>query len=170
MWPVSPGPGHLTPPHNRRWRREGCRRPPALSQDGWGAPQASTQAQGTGQQFSPDRDLSPRASRFSELRAPIPPAQTHLRSPFTPYPLAGSRIPGHNMAARDLPPSPKFQPALVAWLAPSDPHLPPPTLTQLLPPQDAPPHQNALTPKKHLLHSRALLQGPGLNGPSPQRG
>lgn len=88
MWPVSPGPGHLTLPITGDGGERGCRRPPALSQDGWGAPQASTQAQGTGQQSGPrlDRDLSPcgePAPQSCEL--PIPPAQTHLRSPFTPY-------------------------------------------------------------------------------------
>lgn len=88
MWPVSPGPGHLTLPITGDGGERGCRCPPALSQDGWGAPQASTQAQGTGQQSGPrlDRDLLPcgePAPQSCEL--PIPPAQTHLCSPFTPY-------------------------------------------------------------------------------------
>lgn len=116
------------------------------------------------------RPVALRRAGPSELRAPDPACPDSPSLPLYPLPpLAGSPIPGHNMAARDLPPSPNSS---RLWWPGCHPQTPPPplTLTQLLPPQDAPSSPKCPHSPRSTSHSRALLQGPGLNDPSPQTG
>lgn len=147
---------------------------PALSQDGWGAPQASTRTQGTGQQPGPwlDRDLLPcgePASQSCELLIPslIPPAQTHPCSPFAPF--LHQQVPPSldtTQLPATCPPSPNSSGLWWPGCHPQTPP-PPPTVTQLLPPQDAPSSPKCPHSPRSTSHSRARPQGPGLNGPSP---
>lgn len=153
---------------------------PALSQDGWGAPQASTRTQGTGQQPGPwlDRDLLPRgepASQSCELLIPSlipPPDPACPDSPLLPLrpfpPPAGPPSLDTTWLPVTCPPSPNSS---GLWWPGCHPQTPPPplTVTQLLPPQDAPSSPKCPHPPRSTPYSRARPQGPGLGGPSPQR-
>ena len=86
-------------------------------------------------------------SQSCELLIPslIPPAQTHPCSPFAPF--LHQQVPPSldtTWLPATCPPSPDSSGLWWPGYHPQIP-APSPTLTRLLPPQDAPPHQNALT-------------------------